>query len=196
MSKLSTRVVLTGGMRDERRFHADVNFYSIDRLATMAAVFGYGSLIAGGDHPRARLTGWSRCWNVCTDNTADGPVVYQDPAGGARPPIQVLFLTIEAGAGAVEGVLLVVPDEDLPALDAREGNYRRVTVEVDDFGPAWTYVAKPESAERARRGIEAGTARIRRQYLDTVLAAYANHDGIPAPWPLPAPVVDLHRVRR
>jgi hypothetical protein len=161
----------------------------------MAAVFGYGSLIAGG-HPRARLTGWSRTWHVCTDNTANGPVVYQNPADGSRPPIQVLFLTIEPGAGAVEGVLLTCADEDLPALDAREGNYRRVTVEVDGFGPAWTYVAKPESAERARRGIEAGSARIRRQYLDTVLAAYASHDGIPAPWPLPAPVVDLDRIRR
>ena len=162
----------------------------------MAAVFAYGSLIAGPARTRARLTGWSRNWNVCTDNTANGPVRYENPVDGNRPPIQVLFLTIEPGAGAVEGVLLFVPGEELPALDAREGNYRRITVEVDDFGPAWTYVARPESAERARRGIAAGTARIRRQYLDTVLAAYADHDGIPPPLPLPAPVVDLNRVRR
>lgn len=161
----------------------------------MAAVFGYGSLI-GADHARARLTGWSRTWNVCTDNTANGPILYEDPADGSRPPIQVLFLTIEPGDGAVEGALFMVPDVNLPALDVREGNYRRITVEVDGFGPAWTYVAKPESAERARRGIEAGTARIRRQYLDTVQAAYATHGGIPALWPLPAPVVDLNRVRR
>src|SRR3954454_18326505 len=154
----------------------------------MAAVFGYGSLIAG-DQSRARLTGWSRTWHVCTDNTANGPVVYENPADGARPPIQVLFLTIEPGAGRVEGALLFLPDEDLPALDAREGNYRRITVEVDDFGPAWTYVARPESAERARRGLAAGTARTRRQYVAPVLAAYGSHDGIPAPWPLPAPVV-------
>ena len=70
----------------------------------MAAVFAYGSLIApatiaalagrpvtaGRDHLRARLTGWSRTWNVCTDNTADGPVAYEDPVDGTRPPIQVL----------------------------------------------------------------------------------------------------------
>ncbi|MCU7727755.1 gamma-glutamylcyclotransferase [Actinoplanes sp. KI2] len=161
----------------------------------MAAVFAYGSLVSGGG-TRARLTGWSRTWNVCTDNTANGPVVYADPADGTRPPIQVLFLTIEPGAGAVEGVLLPLSDEELPALDAREGNYTRVTVEVDDFGPAWAYVAKAESADRARRGVRAGTARIRRHYLDTVLAAYLNHEGIPAPWPLPAPVVDLDRIRR
>ena len=162
----------------------------------MAAVFAYGSLVAGASRARARLTGWSRGWHVCTDNTANGPILYENPADGTRPPIQVLFLTIERGAGAVEGALLFLPDEDLPALDAREGNYRRITVEVDDFGPAWTYVAKPESAERARRGIEAGTARIRKQYLDTVLAAYATHDGIAPPSPLPAPVVDLNRIRR
>ncbi|WP_433293022.1 gamma-glutamylcyclotransferase family protein [Actinoplanes sp. CA-030573] len=175
----------------------------------MAAVFAYGSLIApatiarlagrpvvaGHDYARARLTGWSRSWNVCTDNTGDGPVTYEDPAGGTRPAIQVLFLTIEPGA-AVDGVLFQLPDDGLPALDAREGNYRRVAVDVDGFGPAWTYVAKPESAARARRGIAEGTARIRRQYLDTVVAAHAHHDGLPPPGPLPAPVVELIRRAR
>jgi hypothetical protein len=174
----------------------------------MAAVFGYGSLVApatiaelvgrpvtaGRDYTRARLTGWSRSWNVCTDNTANGPVVYEDPADGTRPPIQVLFLTIEPGA-AVEGVLILMPDDGLPALDAREGNYRRISVDVDGVGPAWTYVAKPESAERARRGIAAGTARIRKDYLDTVVAAYASHEGMPAPRSLPAPVISLKRRR-
>jgi len=183
----------------------------------MAAVFGYGSLIApttiaglvgrpvvaGRDYTRARLTGWSRTWNVCTDNTANGPVVYEDDADGSRPPIQVLFLTIEPGALtiepgplAVEGVLMFVPDEGLPALDAREGNYVRTRVDLDDFGPVWTYVAKADSAERARRGIAAGTARIRRQYLDTVVTAFAGHEGIAAPSSLPARVVSLNRVRR
>jgi hypothetical protein len=175
----------------------------------VAAVFAYGSLIApatiaglvgrppaaGRDYVRARLTGWSRTWNVCTDNTADGPVVYEDPADGTRPPIQVLFLTVEPGAEA-EGVLIFLPEDRLPALDIREGNYRRISVDVDGFGAAWTYVAKAESAERARRGIAAGTARIRREYLDTVVAAYACHDGMPALCPLPAPVVGLTRLRR
>jgi hypothetical protein len=175
----------------------------------MAAVFGYGSLIApatiaelvgrpataGRDYARARLTGWSRTWNVCTDNTADGPVVYEDPVDGTRPPIQVLFLTIEPGP-EIEGVLIFMPDDGLPALDAREGNYRRITVDVDGFGPAWTYVAKSESAERARRGIAAGTARIRKDYLETVVAAYASHEGMSAPDSLPAPVVSLTRLRR
>ncbi|WP_249998850.1 gamma-glutamylcyclotransferase family protein [Actinoplanes sp. M2I2] len=173
----------------------------------MAAVFAYGSLVApstiaalGRDRGRARLTGWSRSWNVCTDNTADGPVVYEQ-ADGTRPPIQVLFLTIEpgdrdAGPATVEGVLIELPDEGLPALDAREGNYRRIVVDVDGFGRAWTYVARPHSAERARRGIAAGTARIRRDYLDTVVAAFGRYEGMPAPGQLPAPVVDLRRVVR
>ena len=174
----------------------------------MAAVFGYGSLIApatitalagrtavrGRDFHRVRLSGWTRTWRVCTDNTAGGPVVYEDPADGSRPPIQVLFVTIEPGA-SVEGVLLHLPDEGLPALDAREGNYRRISVDVDGHGPAWTYVARPQSAARARRGLEAGTARIRQEYLDVVRAAFAAH-GMPGPEPLPAPVVRLNRVRR
>ena len=169
----------------------------------MAVVFGYGSLVApatiaalgGRDPARARLTGWSRTWNVCTDNTANGPVVYEDVSDGSRPPIQVLFLTIEPGA-AVEGVLFRLPDDRLPALDAREGNYTRIAVELDGSGPAWTYVARSESAERARGGIAAGTARIRRDYLETVVAAFAAHKGIPALEPLPAPVVPLRRLRR
>ncbi|WP_250038448.1 gamma-glutamylcyclotransferase family protein [Paractinoplanes maris] len=159
----------------------------------MAAVFAYGSLVAPG-HRRARLTGWSRTWNVCTDNTANGPVGYEDPADGSRPPIQVLFLTIEPGS-AVDGVLIDLPDDGLPALDAREGNYHRIGVDVDDFGPAWTYVAKPESADRARRGLAAGTARIRRDYFEAVAAAYDNQ-GIPPLGPLPAPVMSLRRVVR
>ncbi|MCY1136934.1 gamma-glutamylcyclotransferase [Actinoplanes sp. Pm04-4] len=313
----------------------------------MPAIFGYGSLVApetidglGGRHPRrARLRGWTRTWNVCTDNTANGPVVYQDVADGTRPPIQVLFLTIEraaaggfrgaasgtaaaggsrgaasgvaaagsslaaasgvaaagssrgpapgigaagsshggasgvaaaggsggaasgvaaaggsggsasgvaaaggsgggasgvavtgqgeptfgairaaapigsAGAGAepaarsasdaaraeqaaVEGVLFELPEEKLPALDAREGNYTRVAVDVEGFGTAWTYVARPESAERARRGIAAGTARIRQDYLATVVAAFGAYGDMPPPYPLPAPVVPLLRIRR
>ena len=175
----------------------------------MAAVYTYGSLVApatiaalvgrpavaGRDFVRARLPGWSRTWNVCTDNTADGPVAYEDPADGSRPPIQVLFLTIEPG-DAVEGVLIFLPDAALPALDAREGNYLRVGVDVEGHGQAWTYVAKPESAERARRGIAAGTARIRRDYVETVEAAYGSHEGIPVLGPLPAPVVPLVRLRR
>ncbi len=162
--------------------------------ATIAGLAGR-PVVAGRDFVRARLTGWSRTWHVCTDNTADGPVAYENPADGSRPPVQVLFLTIEPGT-AVEGVLLHLPDAGLPALDAREGNYRRISVEVDGFGPAWTYVARPESAARARRGIAAGTARIRRQYLDTVAAAYAGHRGLPPLWPLPAPVVRLTRIVR
>ncbi|MFG1603345.1 gamma-glutamylcyclotransferase family protein [Actinoplanes sp. NPDC049265] len=174
----------------------------------MAAVFGYGSLIApatiaelvgrpavaGRDYSRARLTGWSLTWNVCTDNGVNRSVAYLDPADGSRPSVQVLFLTVEPG-GAAEGVVIHVPDDGLPALDAREGNYRRTSVDVDGFGPAWTYVAEPGSAERARRGIAAGTARIRRDYLDTVLAAYASHEGLSLPRPLPAPVADLRRIR-
>jgi hypothetical protein len=132
---------------------------------------------------------------VCTDNTANGSVIYEDPTDGSRPPIQVLFLTLEPGT-AIEGVLILLSDDCLLALDAREGNYRRISVDIDGYGPAWTYVARPDSAERARRGIAAGTARIRKEYLDTVVRAYACHERIPALWPLPAPVVGLTRIRR
>jgi hypothetical protein len=160
----------------------------------MAAVFGYGSLLALGG-VRARLRGWTRTWNVCTDNTRNGPVHYENPSDGTRPPIQILFLTIEPAPDSwVDGAVIQVPDAELPSLDAREGNYDRIEVGVEGFGPAWTYVAEPVSAERARKGIAAGTARIRRDYLDAVVAAYTEA-GLPAPSALPAPVVRLNRIR-
>ncbi len=163
--------------------------------ATIAALIGRPP-ITGRDHTLARLPGWTLTWNVCTDNTAPDPVVsYEDPATGLRPAIQVLFLTVEPAPGAaVPGVAIAVPDEALPALDAREGNYLRTAVTLDT-GPAWTYVAKPASAARARRAFAEGTARIRRDYHDTVTAAYRAHPGLPPLPPPPAPVIPLHRLR-
>ncbi|WP_305785984.1 gamma-glutamylcyclotransferase family protein [Symbioplanes lichenis] len=131
-------------------------------------------------------------WNVCTDNTApDRRVSYEDPVDGTRPQIQVLFLTVERAPAAVaEGVTFFVPAAELRALDAREGNYVRT-----DTGDAWTYVAKPASAARARRAIKEGTARIRRDYYDAVAAAYRFHSGMPSVPEAPAPIVTLRRVR-
>ncbi|WP_306212333.1 gamma-glutamylcyclotransferase family protein [Actinoplanes sp. RD1] len=164
---------------------------SLAAPATMATLLGRPP-VAGRDFVRTSLPGWALSWNVCTDNTSpDRKVSYEDPVDGTRPAIQVLFLTVEpAPAARVEGVLIFLPAGALPALDAREGNYLRTSV-----GDAWTYVARPASAARARRAIREGTARIRRDYYDTVAAAYRFHEGMPAVPEAPAPIVTLRRVR-
>ena len=184
-----------------------------------AAVFVYGSLVAAGeiagilgkdeadegvDYVLATLSGWRRTWNVCTDNTTSRVVRYYTPGTGERPPIQVLFLTLEPAAGTVTGYVVFVEAHHLAALDAREGNYDRVRVtdQVTMRGrPAvvWTYVAKESRAATARAAIRRGSARIRQDYLDDVVAAFAGNADLEAELaetlrPPPARVERLDRV--
>ncbi|MEU8664205.1 gamma-glutamylcyclotransferase family protein [Actinoplanes philippinensis] len=191
------------------------------------AVFAYGSLAhpgtaaalcgpharLGRDYFPAALAGYRRAWTVATDNTAAGrEVAYFEPGTGIRPPCQVLFLDAGPMPGAsLDGALLPVRAEDLPALDEREGNYRRVLVteHVDMAaipaqrrpGRVWLYVGTAEAARAATSGTAAGTAVIWRRYLDRVTSAFSFYDGVldrfreerlPVP---PERVVDLDRRR-
>ncbi|GIF47979.1 gamma-glutamyl AIG2-like cyclotransferase [Asanoa ferruginea] len=182
-------------------------------------VFVYGSLIspqditgvlgkeAGVDHGLATLSGWRRTWNVCTDNTTSRKVRYYTPGSEERPPVQVLFLNLErAAAATVTGYVIVVDAHRLAALDAREGNYDRVVV-TDQItmratarpNVVWTYVGKADRAATARAAILRGSARIRKEYLDTVVEAFAGNDDLTAELeqitrPPPAPVESLDRV--
>jgi cation transport regulator ChaC len=176
-------------------------------------VFAYGSLMAPAvldhlavHHGPARLRGWARSWSVCTDNVSSLAVRYLTPGTQERPAVQVLFLNLVPDpAAAVSGVLVHVAPHRLSELDAREGNYARVDVTasvstMDGVAAprvVWAYVGRPEPVDRARRGLAAGTARIRREYLDGVLDAFAAHhllrDLHATLEPPPAPVVSLDR---
>jgi cation transport regulator ChaC len=168
------------------------------------AVFAYGSLVSQGTP--ATLRGWDRTWSVCTDNTTSGRVRYYEPGTRIRPPVQVVFLNLERAAGAsVAGVLIPVSAGRLAEIDRREGNYDRVdvtgSVSTRDHVPGvvWAYTGKPDRVERARQAKLAGTARIRREYLDAVREAFGAHDGLLADLersltPPPAPIVSLDRV--
>ncbi|MBL7261602.1 gamma-glutamylcyclotransferase family protein [Paractinoplanes lichenicola] len=135
--------------------------------------------VAGVDYLRATLHGWRLSWNVCTDNTTSREVRYYEPGTGTRPQIQVLFLNVEPdGDAQTSGYVMRVEAEHLQKLDVREGNYNRVLV-TDEIAAeggrpevVWTYVGKPGRAANARAGIVRGTARIRRAYLDKVVAAF------------------------
>jgi hypothetical protein len=162
----------------------------------------------GADAAPATLHGWDRTWNVCTDNTTSERVRYYEPGTGIRPPVQVLFLNLERSAGAsVTGVLIPVGGVQLSDLDRREGNYDRIDVTgavstpdgVARPGVVWAYVGKPRRVARARQAKLAGTARIRREYLDAVRAAFGSYNGLLTDLertltPPPAPVVSLDRV--
>jgi cation transport regulator ChaC len=123
-------------------------------------VFGYGSLVlpesiemtlgrpVGMGRP-ARLHGWRRRFSQARDNLTCEKTFECD---GGRRPEWILGLNVEEGeddAGAVNGVVIELADEELDRLDIREIRYDRVDVtelvEGEDL-PARiiTYAAKSD----------------------------------------------------
>jgi cation transport regulator ChaC len=176
-------------------------------------VFGYGSLLPagvtalpGGAVP-CRLSGWRRGWGVAMDNTRDIPGYkhYRTPEG-ERPEVMVAFLDIEPDAdGLVNGVAIRVGDDELPGLDRRERNYRRVEVSarvdtrLPGGGAVWAYAGRRESRERAAIGRREGRLVASRGYIERVAAGFdvlgqrELFSRLTAP--LLAPVADLFLVR-
>jgi hypothetical protein len=173
-------------------------------------VFAYGSLLPAGSTalpPEARpcsLAGWQRSWGVAMDNGVDLPGYkhFVTPAG-ERPELMVAFLSIAPRAGAtVNGVALPVAADELPGLDDRERNYRRVEVgeHVDAAlsGRVWTYAALDAACERLARGRREGRLAIASSYHERVLAGFdalgerERFDRLTAP--MPAPVIALEVV--
>lgn len=140
-------------------------------------VFGYGSLVAGEHASAVVLHGYRRCYGVAMDNLADLPgyKCFLAP-DGSRPPVFVAFLDIVADARAqVTGVCTPVDADGLRALDRRERNYERIDVtERLDHPPGrtWAYTGSAAGRERLRRGVEAGSAVISRDYLLAVEAGF------------------------
>jgi len=144
-------------------------------------IFGYGSLVLddGGRGTLARLRGHRRVWGVATDNVRaiPGYKMYLERSSGSRPAVYVAFVDLERREGsAVSGLVRPVSEEQLEELDRRERNYDRVEVtgqiEGVEQGRVWTYRGSAEGRERLRRGLEAGTAVISRDYLEKVLAGF------------------------
>ncbi len=163
----------------------------------MPHVFAYGSLGHDRGGTPGRLEGRRRTWGVAMDNRVviAGYKVWLDPGDGHRPAVHVLFLDLEEAPGhAVDGVVVAVAPEELPALDRRERNYVR-----DDVAPALrpppaagapaiAYVGSDAGRARCRDGLRRGDAVVARSYLDAVTAAFGA--AIPPP---PVPVRDLER---
>jgi cation transport regulator ChaC len=175
-------------------------------------VFGYGSLLPAGvaalpeGAVPCRLSGWRRGWDVAMDNARDVPGYkhYRTPDGD-RPDVMVAFLDITPHEdGLVNGAAIPVADAELPGLDRRERNYRRVDVtggldrRLGD-GRVWAYVGLRASRERAARGLREGRLVISRGYHDRVAAGFAALGQREAfkrlTAPRPAPLADLVLVR-
>ena len=142
-------------------------------------IFGYASLVRdGGPGLPTRMHGVRRAWGVATDNARaiPGYKMYLRRSDGTRPAVFVAFLDLVAHpGGSVNGVCRPVDHTELELLDARERNYDRVdvTASIESApGRVWAYVGSPEGRERLRRGREAGTAVISRDYERKVHAGF------------------------
>lgn len=142
-------------------------------------VFGYASLVRdGGPAERACMRGVRRTWGVATDNTLaiPGYKMYLRRSDGTRPAVFVAFLDLLPAAGsAVNGVCRPVGADELKLLDLRERNYERVdvTAVVDPApGRVWAYLGSAEGRERLRRGLEAESVVISRDYERKVHAGF------------------------
>jgi hypothetical protein len=141
------------------------------------------------------------------DNARDLPGYkhYLTP-GGERPDVMVAFLDIAPHEnGRVNGAAIPVDEGELPDLDRRERNYRRVEVtnhldtSLPGGGPVWAYVGLGASRERAARGRREGRLVVSRGYYERVRDGFAAI-GERATFsrltgPLKAPLADLVLVR-
>ena len=179
----------------------------------MAWVFGYGSLLPDGvaalpdGAVPCRLSGWRRGWDVAMDNGRDLPgYKHYVTRDGERPDVMVAFLDIAPhDGGLVNGAAIPVDPAELPGLDRRERNYRRVEVtdqldaRLPGGGPVWAYAGLRASRERAGRGRRDGRLVVSRGYYERVKAGFAAL-GERATFsrltgPLRAPLADLVLVR-
>jgi cation transport regulator ChaC len=138
-------------------------------------VFGYGSLPAEEPGVACRLHDHALGWEVAMDNrdVVPGYKVYVDPSTGARPEVEVAYLSITPAPGAsVDGVAFPVSEAQLAELDERERNYVRedVTdlVDAELGGRIWAYVGSLAGRLRLARGRRRGTAVVSRGYLEKV----------------------------
>jgi cation transport regulator ChaC len=130
--------------------------HTIELKAGTVGMFGYGSLLLKssmertlarpypGDPIVCRVEGWRRAWNVVTPNER---YFYLEDGQRHYPP-SIIYLNVVPDSGAINGLVYVIDEQDLPGFDRREFTYSRVDVrdrldiEVTG-GPVWMYVGKP-----------------------------------------------------
>ncbi len=112
------------------------------------------------------------------DNSVDLPgyKYYLDARTAERPAVFVTFVNLvpDGGSGgSVNGILFPATAEELAFLDARERNYVRREVRLEEGGRAWVYVGSDDARERYESGVAAGTAVASREYVELVRSGFA-----------------------
>lgn len=105
---------------------------------SMICYFGFGSLVNAKTRPHhpdaipVRLNGWRRCWShraVSREHTR-----RQSAENKASQAAGWTVLSVEPSSGsAIEGMLVTIDKDELPALDERESGYDRLSLPIDLF---------------------------------------------------------------
>ena len=152
---------------------------TIELTAGKIGLFGYGSLLLKssmertlgrayrGDPIGCRVDGWRRTWNAITPNER----FFYLEDGRKQYPASIIYLNVVPDHGAINGLIYVIDEHDLPGFDRREFTYSRVDVrEHLDVtvagGPVWMYVGKPQYLFAGPASPRA--AAVRRSYLRIV----------------------------
>ena len=156
-------------------------------------VFGYGSLVdpdslgrtlgrqvtPGLDFLGAELAGWGRRWNYGVGHVV-GSWRRQD--GVVLDDGVIVALGVVASVDeTTNGIVALVSEVEIAALDQRERDYDRVDVTeavtvIGEIGPdarVVTYVPRPSAIERYEQARDRGRAGIRSTYWGLVDAAFA-----------------------
>lgn len=127
--------------------------------------FGYGSLVnrethSYGEIGAAKLVGWRRVWRQIEH--APRPILTVEPCAGIE----------------IEGLIAHVPDGDWQALDAREHEYDRITVNENIQHGATRKLSVSTYTIPAEKFPQGRTARpIYLSYLDVVVQGYLREFG-------------------
>ena len=141
--------------------------------------FGYGSLVNRDTRPStemaqaATLLGWQRAWahRVLASET--------DRGACSSLTIEKLRANSKPNQG-IQGVLVTMPEAELPLLDEREAGYDRVQLSVSDFeletptnnDPIYVYVSN------SQHNVDADDQHpVLQSYVDCVMAGFLKQYG-------------------
>lgn len=138
--------------------------------------FGFGSLVNRATRPpeesalSARLWGWQRVWNHRVT----------DPYRGQPCTSLNIEPLASRSAGSIEGVVVRMPAEALPDLDAREFGYERLALPASDFDLPDEFEGDIIMVYRSReenRHIASEEHPVLQSYVDCVMAGYLERFG-------------------
>ena len=134
--------------------------------------FGYGSLVNRETRPKGEqafnvtLNGWQRVWNHRVTKTV------------ARHACT--SLSVEPAQGAIQGVLVQIPEHELHALDQRESGYERMCLDASEFVLPKDLHVQQVYVYRSlqhNRFLADGKHPVTQSYVDCVMAGYLKRFG-------------------